>query len=111
MTNLLFRQNVILNITLRDHLPRQDDQPIDHITQLLDIPRPVVLLQVLDRIFADVFPGDAIVAARNKYGKIYLPTSVGTKGIEINHTEIEDLYMSNSTLKCELAVVNSNLTT
>jgi hypothetical protein len=48
---------------------------------------------------------------RNKYGKIYLPASVGTKRIEINHAEIDDLYMPNSTLECELAVVNSNLTT
>lgn len=48
---------------------------------------------------------------RNKYSKIYLPASVGTKRIEINHTEIDDLYMSSSTLECELAVVNTNLTT
>lgn len=48
---------------------------------------------------------------RNKYGKIYLQAGIGKKLIEINHTEIDDLYLAPSTLECDLAVVNSILKT
>jgi hypothetical protein len=46
---------------------------------------------------------------RNIFRKLSLYAGVGKKRIEINHTEIEELYISNSTLDCELEIVNSYL--
>jgi uncharacterized protein YjbI with pentapeptide repeats len=46
---------------------------------------------------------------RNKFGKFHLKAGIATKRIEINHTEIEDLYIGYSTLETELAIVNTHL--